>query len=60
MCMFIVNIVRKIDRDTIWIVNTRYLPRSGTTRDVGGIISRNGMKNRVNLNKIKKLNVKFY
>ncbi len=50
--MLIVNIVRKIDSETIWIVNTRYLPSSGTTSDVGGIISRNGKKNKVNARRI--------
>ena len=58
MWMFIVKIVRKIERATIWIVKTRYLPRRGTTKEVGGIISRNGRKNRVNLKLNKKMVLK--
>ena len=44
--------VRKMESVTICIVNTKYLPNKGTTKLVGGIISRNGKKNSVNASRI--------
>lgn len=41
------------------MVKTRYFPNSGTTRDVGGIISRNGKKNKVNARRIEIQSVIF-
>ena len=39
--------VMKIEKVTSSIVKRRYLPRRGTARDVGGIISANSKKNTV-------------
>ena len=36
-----------MDRDTRTIVKSRYLPMSGTTSDVGGMMSANRRKNTV-------------
>jgi len=44
--------VTQIDRVTRIMVNRRYLPSSGTARDVGGIISANSKKNTVRDSKI--------
>jgi hypothetical protein len=54
-----VKMVRKMDRANILMVNTRYLPSRGTTRDVGGIMSRKGRKNSVNASKIEMHRVIF-
>ena len=40
--------VMKIEKVTSSIVKRRYLPRRGTAREVGGIISANSKKNTVN------------
>lgn len=37
--------VTKTERETRIIVNSKYFPRSGTVKDVGGIISDNSRKN---------------
>ena len=44
--------VMKIEKVTSSIVKRRYLPRRGTARDVGGIISANRRKNTVSDSKI--------
>lgn len=46
--MFNTTTVMPIDMDTRTMVNNRYLPSSGTARDVGGMISASSKKNTVN------------
>lgn len=46
--MFSTTTVMPIDMDTSTMVNNRYLPRSGTAKDVGGMISASSRKNTVN------------
>lgn len=48
-----------MDRVTSIIVKRRYLPRRGTARDVGGIISANRRKNTVSESKIDTVRVTF-
>lgn len=44
---FSTTIVTTTDNVTSIIVNNKYLPNSGTVKDVGGIISANSKKNTV-------------
>jgi len=44
--------VTMIDSDTSTMVKSRYLPMSGTTRDVGGIMSASSRKNTVSESRI--------
>lgn len=45
-------IVTTTDRVTSIMVNSRYLPKRGTVRDVGGMISASSRKNTVNDSRI--------
>lgn len=45
--MFNTTTVMPMDMDTRTMVNSKYLPRSGTARDVGGMISASSKKNTV-------------
>ncbi len=49
----------EIDNVTRIIVKRRYFPRSGTARDVGGIISANKRKNTVRESRMEIHNVTF-
>lgn len=46
-CILRTPTVMKIEKVTSSIVKRRYLPRSGTAREVGGIISARSRKNTV-------------
>lgn len=56
-CIFNTHTVVHTDNETSIIVNSRYLPSSGTANDVGGIISANSKKNTVNETRIEIHNV---
>ena len=46
-CTLRTTTVTMMDNDTRTIVKSRYLPMSGTTRDVGGMMSASSRKNTV-------------
>lgn len=57
--MFRTQTVTNIDKVTNIIVKRRYLPRRGTARDVGGMISARRRKNTVNERRIETVSVTF-